>query len=99
MIGELGYSPEERFRLYLVPVGEPLPAPAAYAPDMAGIGTAIQTLHEDEKLVGRRLSDRGIVGVYDALEREWIVLPFVRAAPPIRLYRPPVRGVAKGRSL
>lgn len=48
-----------------------------------GIGAALVQLHEDEKAAGRRLADRGRIGVLDVLGGEgaagdWIVLPWDR---------------------
>lgn len=48
-----------------------------------GIGAALVQLHEDEKAAGRRLADRGRIGVLDVLggddgKGDWIVLPWDR---------------------
>jgi len=69
---------EHRYRLYVVrgPEREVLAA----APTMQGIGLAISTIHDDCKQVGRRLADLGKVGILDAIEREWILMPFDRGA-------------------
>lgn len=54
----------------------------ASAPDAGGVGQALITLHEDEKEAGRRLADRGTIGVLDVMAGgptgEWIVLPWER---------------------
>jgi hypothetical protein len=75
--------PEFRYRLVAV-IGDTRHVLAA-APDGAGIGQAIVTLHEDAKSVGRRLCDEGRIGVLDVLpdepghpDGEWIVLPYDR---------------------
>lgn len=79
--------PEYRYRVYAVRSGgrtsralEEMEVLAA-APDAGGLGQAILTLHEDEKAAGRKLSDRGRIGVLDVLagpKGEWIVLPWDR---------------------
>ena len=74
---------EYRFRLYAV-VGDERDVLAAAA-DMEGIGCAIATLHDDQKLIGRRLDDLGRIGILDVMPGgnpapagEWIVTPYDR---------------------
>lgn len=45
----------------------------------AGIGEALVHLDLDEREIGQRLSDRGAVGVLDAVERTWLVSPWHRS--------------------
>jgi hypothetical protein len=54
-----------------------------------GIGSAIARIHEDQKEVGRRLCDLGVIGVLDVLpggephpKGEWLVLPWPRSREP-----------------
>jgi len=76
--------PEFRYRLY-ARRGDELEVLAA-CPTPGGIGNALVTLNEDEKAVGRRLSDKGVIGVLDVLPDgrrstatgEWIASPFPR---------------------
>lgn len=65
-----------RYRLYLYHDGE-LDCVAA-CPNPGGIGVALVQLHHDERAEGGSLSARGIVGVLDVLEDDWIVKPFPR---------------------
>lgn len=76
---------ENRFRIYAV-VGDHMEVLCA-TPTAEGIGTALYTMHEDAKRVGRRLADRGRIGVLDVLPDQdyshghlgdWIVLPWDR---------------------
>lgn len=71
---------DHRYRLYLRD-GDDL-AVAAATPTMCGIGTAIGELDRDCREAGSRLSDEGQVGVLDAVERRWIVLPWGRGPQP-----------------
>lgn len=77
--------PEYRYRIYAV-TGDSQVVLAA-APDPAGIGVALVTLHEDAKAAGRRLADEGRIGVLDVLpddpgvKSDWIVLPWERSHP------------------
>lgn len=48
------------------------------APDMEGVGLALQTWHEEAKAAGTTLSARGRIGILDVIENDWIVLPFDR---------------------
>lgn len=43
-----------------------------------GLGEAIVQIHADQKEAGRRLADLGQIGVLDAIESDWIVLPWGR---------------------
>lgn len=77
--------PDYRYRVYAVAGGAPLRVLGA-APDMAGVGLAIGTWHEDAKAVGRRLADEGTIGILDVMPDgephpvgEWIVLPWDRS--------------------
>lgn len=74
---------EHRFRLYAV-VGDERDV-LATAADMAAIGVAMGTIHEDMKAIGRRLCDYGRIGVLDTMPDgrphptgEWIVQPWDR---------------------
>jgi len=68
-------GPEGRFRVYLR--AGVLGYPDAFAPTMASVGVALEQLDQDARAAGLRgLVDRGMVGVYDAAERRWIVLPW-----------------------
>jgi hypothetical protein len=51
----------------------------------AGLGVALVTLDEDEKEHGRRLVDLGAIGVLDAVDRRWIVMPWHRPEERTRL--------------
>ena len=65
----------ERYVLYTL-VGGDLQELAA-APDASGLGYAIVQLHEDGMTAsGERLYERGPIGIRDAYERKWIVLPW-----------------------
>lgn len=76
---------EHRYRLY-ARRGRRLDVLAA-APTPQGIGLAIVTLHEDELAVGRRLADRGVIGILDVLPDrpgptgDWIIPPWTRGSP------------------
>lgn len=48
------------------------------ATDADGLGTALLQLDADEREHGRRLSDLGAIGVLDAIERRWLILPWHR---------------------
>lgn len=65
-----------RYRLYAVR-GDEREVLAA-TPTMGGIGLAIGIIHDDCKQAGKRLADLGMVGIYDAINGEWILLPFTR---------------------
>lgn len=71
---------EHRYRLY-ARQGTELRV-LATSSTAGGIGQAIVTLHEDEKAVGRRLADRGVIGVLDVMSGgargEWVILPWER---------------------
>lgn len=76
-------DPEHRYRIYAVVGDERTVLAAASTPQ--GVGLALVTLHEDEVLIGRRLSDLGRIGVLDTmpggqpgLDGDWIVLPYER---------------------
>lgn len=49
------------------------------------LGLALVTLDEDEKEHGRRLIDLGAIGVLDAVDRRWIVMPWHRPEERTRL--------------
>lgn len=70
------YTDDERYRVYAV-AGNRRDV-LATAPDPGGVGQALVALNDDEKARGRRLVDLGKIGVYDALEHEWIVMPWHR---------------------
>jgi hypothetical protein len=55
----------------------------ACTPTPAGIGVTLVQLHNDAKQAGGRLADLGFIGVLDAVEHEWIVLPFGRKKVPL----------------
>lgn len=73
-----------RFRIYAVADGR-MDVLAA-APTPGGIGQALVTIHEDQKLVGKRLADLGHIGVLDVCAGgptgEWILLPWPRRTVP-----------------
>lgn len=50
----------------------------ACAPSPESVGAAVFQLHADQKEHGETLGDLGALGVYDAIDREWIVLPWHR---------------------
>lgn len=43
-----------------------------------GIGVALVQLDDDERERGRRLIDRGAVGVLDVLDSRWLISPWHR---------------------
>lgn len=65
---------DHRYRLY-GRRGAELDVLAA-APDPGGIGQAIVQIHADQKEAGGTLGDLGVTGVLDAVDGEWIVLPW-----------------------
>lgn len=67
---------QHRYRVYAV-AGKEMTV-LACCPDPGGIGCALVQINEDEKSRGRRLVDLGKIGVYDAINGEWIVLPWHR---------------------
>lgn len=74
-------TPEYRYRIY-GRVGRELQV-LAVASDAGGVGAALVQLHDDQKMLGRRLADLGQIGVLDVLPDErgrgdWIVLPWNR---------------------
>lgn len=73
---DLDRGPDERYVLYALRGGELHTLGTAATP--ADVGVAIVQLHEDQKSIGRRLADLGALGLRDAQEREWIVLPWGR---------------------
>jgi len=66
----------ERYRIYAVRGDER--EILATAADAGGVGQALITMHEDCKEVDMRLADLGTIGVLDAVEGEWVVLPWGR---------------------
>lgn len=79
-------DPDHRYRLYAIRGRER--EVLAAAPDAGGIGQMLVTLNDDEKALGkgRRLYDRGRLGILDVLPDgnpspagEWIVLPWDRS--------------------
>lgn len=69
---------EHRYRLY-GRRGEDLRVLAA-AGTPAGVGEAIFQLHRDAKEAGGTLGDDGVTGILDAVEREWIVVPWPKGS-------------------
>lgn len=69
---------EHRYRLY-GRRGEELYVLAA-APTPGGIGEAIFQLHQDAKEAGQTLGDQGATGILDAVEGEWIVVPWQKGS-------------------
>lgn len=77
---------EHRYRIYAIRGAGRHPADREVLCATAtaeGIGAALVQLHEDEKAAGRRLADRGRIGVLDVLggdggAGDWIVLPWDR---------------------
>ncbi len=74
---------QNRYRVYAV-VGDERTI-LCTASTAAGIGLAFVTLHEDQREIGRNLSDLGRIGVLDTMPGgephptgEWIVLPYDR---------------------
>jgi hypothetical protein len=74
---------EERYRLYAVVGHERRVLATSGTPQ--GIGLAIVTLHEEARVVGRRLADEGRIGVLDVMpggvpspRGEWIIPPYDR---------------------
>lgn len=74
---------EHRYRIYAV-VGDHRTV-LATADSAGGVGLALVQIHEDQKEIGRRLSDYGRIGVLDVLPGgephatgEWIVQPYDR---------------------
>jgi len=82
-IPEEAYAPrteEERYRVYLR-AGEDLSL-LATAGTAGGIGQAILTNDEDARAAGYgALYDLGVLGLLDAVERRWIVLPWQGGGP------------------
>ncbi len=72
-------TPEMRYRLYALR-GDDLGVPLAAAPDVAGLGTAIQCFHEEARENGLPGLE-GIVGILDTIEGVWVALPW-RAGDP-----------------
>lgn len=73
---ELERDPSERYVIYVLRGGELHEIGTAETP--AGVGCCIVQTHEDQKAIGRRLADLGVLGVRDAHAGEWIVLPWQR---------------------
>lgn len=48
------------------------------ATDLDGLGVMLRQLDEDEREHGRRLIDLGAIGVLDAVEGRWLILPWHR---------------------
>jgi hypothetical protein len=71
--------PESRYRIY-ARRGEEREI-LAHAPDPAGLGVALVQLDEDERERGRRLVDLGAIGILDALEHRWLIMPWHRRDP------------------
>lgn len=74
---------ENRYRIYAV-IGSSRTV-LATTDSPGGVGTALIQLHEDQKELGRALSDHGRIGVLDVMpdgkphpRGEWIVLPWDR---------------------
>lgn len=67
-------TPAERYRIY--ERGAEQLRVLATAASMEAVGCALGQLHEDARSVGEHLGDDGPVGVYDAIERDWILSPF-----------------------
>lgn len=57
----------------------------ACAGSKEALGVALVTLDEDEREHGRRLVDLGAIGVLDAVDRRWIILPWHRPDEVTRL--------------
>jgi hypothetical protein len=82
-IPEEAYAPrdaEHRYRVY-ARRGRDLRI-LAFADSPGGVGVALVQLDEDEREHGRRLVDLGAIGVLDAVEGRWIVLPWHRPERP-----------------
>jgi hypothetical protein len=62
---------DHRYRLYFLQ-GQELGVARAAAPDIAGLGQALQTWHEE----GDTPAERGLVGILDAVEGKWVVKPW-----------------------
>lgn len=67
-------TPEFRYRIY-ARQGDKLDVLAA-TPTPQGIGVALKQLDADERERGRRLVDRGAIGVLDAMEGYWLIMPW-----------------------
>ena len=65
---------EERFRIY-ARKGNQRPRVVATT-DAEGLGSALLQLDADERERGRRLVDLGAIGILDAVERRWLVMPW-----------------------
>lgn len=75
--------PDYRYRIYAVTDG--VRRVLGAAPDMAGVGLAIGTWHEEALEQGRRLADEGRIGILDTMPGgephpagDWVVLPWDR---------------------
>lgn len=66
---------DHRFRIY-GRRGKRLSVIAATDPE--GLGPALLQLDADERERGRRLVDLGAIGILDAVERHWLVMPWHR---------------------
>ena len=51
----------------------------AAAPDLSSVGVAIGQIHADIAAEGETLGDLGQTGIYNAIDRKWIVSPFTRS--------------------
>jgi hypothetical protein len=67
---------ENRFRIYANSADRDIRVLATT--DAEGLGPALLQLDNDEREHGRRLADLGAIGILDAVERRWIVLPWHR---------------------
>lgn len=77
-IREPGYDPERRYRIVVVNRNDGIEELAS-APDGAGVGVALITLHDElREADGRSLYELGRIGVRDSLEHKWIILPWTR---------------------
>lgn len=54
---------------------------AAGSPE--ALGVALVALHADNMTQGRRLYEEGYIGILDAVEGRWIVLPWPRPELPL----------------
>ena len=66
---------DHRFRIY-GRRGEVLHVIAAT--DAEGLGPALLQLDEDQREIGERLVDLGAIGILDAVERRWLIMPWHR---------------------
>lgn len=48
------------------------------ATDIDGLGLALCVLESDQVEYGRHLSDLGAIGILDAVERRWLIMPWHR---------------------